>query len=157
MKLTKTMLTAVLLTGFAAATLNARAADKHQHGLEADAKPYPSATCLISEEKLGSMGKPYVLVAGGQEIKFCCKGCVKDYEKDKTGYMKKLAAAEAQAKAYPLKTCAVTGEELNHGKPYVFAYEGQQVKLCCKDCLGDFKKEPARFVKKIEQANKAKR
>jgi hypothetical protein len=148
------ILTAVLLTGLSAGIMNSRAADKKD---DKDAKPYPAATCLISGDKLDSMGKPHVIVADGQEIKFCCKSCVDDYEKDKRGFMKKLAEAEAKAKAYPLKTCVVSEEGFDHGKPYVFAYEGQQVKLCCKDCLAGFKKEPAKFMKKIETADKAKK
>lgn len=57
------------------------------------------------------------------------------------------------AKAYPLDTCVVSDEKLDHdGKPYVFEYKGQEVKLCCKDCLKDFKKDPAKYTKKIEEA-----
>jgi len=60
----------------------------------------------------------------------------------------------AKAKPYPLDTCAVSGEKLggSMGEPYVFVYEGQEVKLCCKSCLKDFNKEPAKFVKKIDEA-----
>src|SRR3989442_105896 len=44
-------------------------------------------------------------------------------------------------KAYPLDTCVVSGEKLGeHGKPYVFNYEGREVQLCCKSCLKDFNK-----------------
>ncbi len=61
------------------------------------------------------------------------------------------------AKSYPLDSCVVTDEKLgDHGKPYVFTHEKQEVKLCCKSCLKDFKKEPAKFLKKIEDANKKK-
>lgn len=53
-------------------------------------KPYPLTTCLVSGEKLGEMGDPYVINHKGQEIKFCCKGCVKDFNKDSDKYLKKL-------------------------------------------------------------------
>ena len=59
-------------------------------------KPYPLNTCLVTDEKLGedpSM-KPYAFVEDGQEIKLCCKSCLKDFKKDKASLMKKLAAAE---------------------------------------------------------------
>jgi YHS domain-containing protein len=157
MKLNKHVLTAMLLTGLAAGTLSLCADEKHDDHKahkDADAKPYPTATCLISGEKLDSMGKPVVMVVDGQEIKFCCKNCLKDYNADKAGYMKKLAKAEADAKPYTLKTCVVSGDEFDHGKPYPFAYQGQQVKLCCTDCLADFKKEPAKFMTKIADAQK---
>ncbi|RMD65599.1 YHS domain-containing protein [Candidatus Parcubacteria bacterium] len=57
-------------------------------------KPYPLKTCIVSGEALGEMGKPYVLVRQGQEVKFCCKGCVKDFAKDEAGFLKKLAKAK---------------------------------------------------------------
>lgn len=61
-------------------------------------------------------------------------------------------------KPYPLDKCVVSDEKLGSmGKPYVFTHEGQQIKLCCKDCLKDFKKEPAKYVKKIEDAQKNKK
>ncbi len=60
------------------------------------------------------------------------------------------------AKPYTLKTCIVSGEKLDGamGKPYVFVYQGQEIKLCCKGCLSDFNKEPAKYVKKLEAAEK---
>ena len=55
-----------------------------------------------------------------------------------------------------LTTCPVSGEKLNEmGKPLVFEYKGREVKLCCKDCKADFDKDPAKFMKKIEAADKA--
>ena len=70
-----------------------------------------------------------------------------------------LIAADAP-KPFPasLKTCVVSGDKLTEmGKPYVFTHEGQEVKLCCKDCLKDFNKEPAKYMKKINAAAPAKK
>ena len=53
-------------------------------------KPYPLQTCIVSGEKLGSMGEPPVLVYQGQEIKFCCKNCKPDFEKDPAKFLSKL-------------------------------------------------------------------
>lgn len=53
------------------------------------------------------------------------------------------------AKPYPLKTCLVTDEGFDHGKPYTFIYEGQEIKLCCDGCRPDFDKEPAKYLKKL--------
>ena len=64
-------------------------------------------------------------------------------------------AKDSKPKPYPLQTCIVTDEKLGgHGKPYVFTHEGQELKLCCKGCLKDFKKEPATYTKKIQEPNK---
>lgn len=60
-----------------------------------------------------------------------------------------------KAKPYPLKICLVSGEKLDAmGKPYVFVHEGQEIKLCCKGCLPAFEKEPAKYIKKIDEAAK---
>ena len=53
------------------------------------AQPYPLSFCVVSDEKFeGSSMKPAELVYEGQTMKFCCKDCVKDFNKDP----KKLAA-----------------------------------------------------------------
>ncbi|MFN0067229.1 MAG: hypothetical protein ACKVYV_06280 [Limisphaerales bacterium] len=56
------------------------------------AKPYPLDVCIVSDEKLGSMGDPVVKVVDGQEVKFCCKSCIPDFEKEQAKFMTKLAA-----------------------------------------------------------------
>ncbi len=62
----------------------------------------------------------------------------------------------AKAKPYPLKACIVSDEEFDKDmKPYTFTYQGQEIKLCCKDCLKDFNKEPAKYMKKISDAKKS--
>lgn len=62
-------------------------------------KPYPLATCIVSGDKLGSMGDAVVVVRDGREIKFCCKGCIKDFDKDPAKFIAKIAEAEQAAKA----------------------------------------------------------
>lgn len=56
-------------------------------------KPYPLDTCIVSDEKLGAMGEPVSFVYQGQEIKLCCKGCRKDFDKEPAKYLKKLEKA----------------------------------------------------------------
>ncbi|HEX3856363.1 MAG TPA: hypothetical protein VHY30_03580 [Verrucomicrobiae bacterium] len=53
-----------------------------------------------------------------------------------------------------LTTCPVSGDKLgaDMGKPYVFEYKGQEVKLCCPMCKAEFDKNPAKFLKKIQDA-----
>ncbi len=60
-----------------------------KEGEKKDVKPYPLKTCIISGEELGSMGKPVVVVHKGQEVKFCCKSCIKDFNKDPDAIVKK--------------------------------------------------------------------
>src|SRR3989442_390258 len=62
----------------------------------------------------------------------------------------------AKPKPYVLKTCIVSDEKFggDMGEPYVFTHEGREIKLCCKSCLKDFNKAPAKYVKKLEAAEK---
>ena len=64
---------------------------------------------------------------------------------------------------YPLTTCVVSGDKLggDMGKAVEYAYKqaGQPdrlILLCCKDCIKDFEKEPAKFVKSLDEAAAAK-
>lgn len=59
------------------------------------AKPYPLETCLVSGEKLGSMGEPHVFVHNGQEIKMCCDKCVPKFNKDPETYLDKLKQGDS--------------------------------------------------------------
>jgi YHS domain-containing protein len=50
-----------------------------------------------------------------------------------------------------LDVCIVSGEKLGEmGKPVSFVYNGQEIKLCCKNCRKAFDKEPAKYLKKLE-------
>jgi len=68
------------------------------------------------------------------------------------------AKKDKKLKPYPLKTCVVSDEKLGEmGETYTFEHEGREVKLCCKSCLKDFKKNPAKYVKKMEAAEAKKK
>src|SRR3989442_7397888 len=69
----------------------------------------------------------------------------------------KDAKKPEKAQPYTLKTCPVSGEKLggDMGDPYVFTYQGREIKLCCKDCKKDFDKDPKQYIKKIEEAEKS--
>lgn len=57
------------------------------------------------------------------------------------------------AKPYTLDTCAVCDMKFaDMGKPYTFIYEGREIKVCDKGEAADFKKDPAKYLKKIEEA-----
>ena len=66
--------------------------------------------------------------------------------------------------AYPMDSCAVSGDKFDGGdmgKPqdYVYKQEGKPdrfVRFCCQDCVKDFKKDPAKYLKMIDDAAEAK-
>lgn len=77
---------------------------------------------------------------------------------DKTAVPDATWLAKAKAE-YPLKTCVVSDEEFggSMGQPidYVYQQTGQPdrlVRFCCKDCRKDFDKDPAQYLKKIDEA-----
>ena len=84
----KTITAIALTVAYVAAPLTVFAQDKKE-----TAKPYPLDKCIVTDEKLDSMGKPYVFTHEGQEIKMCCKSCLKDFKKDTAKYLKKLEGA----------------------------------------------------------------
>ena len=88
MNMPKTLTALALTVAYVAAPLAAFAQDKKEA-----AKPYPLDKCIVSDEKLDSMGKPYVFTHEGQEIKMCCKSCLKDFNKDPKKFLKKLEVA----------------------------------------------------------------
>lgn len=94
------------------AALAARAADGAQKHTEKAAPAaatamadYPLDTCVVSGDKLGGdMGAPYdyIYKQPGQPdrlVRFCCKGCVKEFLKDPPKYLKVIDDAAAAKKA----------------------------------------------------------
>src|SRR6516162_2266498 len=104
MKTLKPIITAVLLASFAvplagfAADQSDKSADQKDQPGKEKPRPYILKTCIISGDKLGEMGKPFVYVYQGREIKFCCKSCLKDFNKSPAKYVKMIDEAEAKAK-----------------------------------------------------------
>ena len=58
---------------------------------------YPLDTCVVSGDKLGAMGEPVVYEYKGRKVKFCCKGCIKDFEKDPAKYLEKIDNAKKKS------------------------------------------------------------
>lgn len=66
-----------------------------------------------------------------------------------------IAAARA---TYPLKTCLVADEPLGsmgEASGYIHRAAGQPdrvIFVCCDGCIDDFKADPAKFLKKVDDA-----
>ena len=79
-------------------------------------------------------------------------------EKDDQALIEKLK------KDYPLTTCVVSDEKIGgsmgKGIDYLYKYkvgdkeEVRLVRFCCNGCIKDFKKNPDKYLKKIDQAAK---
>jgi hypothetical protein len=101
-KLTAVWLALAVLSGpvtAMAADQKADAKTDAKANTDTKAKPYTLKTCIVSGDKLGGMGDPYVFVYQGREIKLCCKSCLKDFNADAAKYLKKIDEAEAKEKS----------------------------------------------------------
>lgn len=56
-------------------------------------KPYALDYCVFTGDKLGEMGKVQTETYNGQEMKFCCKDCKKQFDKDPEAGIKKYNEA----------------------------------------------------------------
>jgi YHS domain-containing protein len=77
--------------------------------IAAQGDAYTATTCPISGETLGSMGKAFDYVYAGHLVRFCCGGCIDDFNADPQGAMAKVSAASAKPDA------AHEGGHMPHG------------------------------------------
>lgn len=120
-------------------------------------EPYSLGVCPISGEKLGSMGDALVKTYDGREIRFCCGGCVDEFEADLSASWKKVdeAIVKDQLRYYPLETCVVSGEPLiEDGKDVAInmVYGNRLVRLCCTMCEREFRADPRKFIAMLDRA-----
>ncbi|YCM44608.1 hypothetical protein V2O64_01055 [Verrucomicrobiaceae bacterium 227] len=92
---TKLLLLAGTACSLVLASCSSTSADPHAgHDLSSmtstGVKPYTSDKCVVTDNKLGSMGDPITMVHKGQEVKFCCKPCVAKFKANPEKYLAKL-------------------------------------------------------------------
>ena len=101
---------------------------------------------LLAACAVGVLALSTKLTAADNAMPACCMGAAT------------TTIADTNTNGIPdlLKTCPVSGEKLggDMGKPFVFVYKEQEVKLCCKSCKKDFDKDPAKYMKLIRAADK---
>lgn len=62
--------------------------------VSAKPKPYPLKTCLVTGDDLAEMDERVSTVYEGQTFEFCCKPCLKKFNKNPGKYVKELAKAQ---------------------------------------------------------------
>ena len=80
---------------------------------------YPIKYCIVEpEDKIDEKGKPTDRVYGNRLVRFCCKGCTRDFKKNPSMVLKELdrLVIEKQKAKYPLDTCLMAGEKLTEVK-----------------------------------------
>lgn len=80
----------IIATAIACSALLTSCATSGSSSQSASVKPYPKNTCIVTDNKLGSMGPPITEVYNGQEIKFCCKPCIAKFHANPNKYLSKI-------------------------------------------------------------------
>ncbi len=75
-------------TAYRRATCHQRTGSSQKNEPPRSSFPYPLATCIVSGDKID----PTVpaMVHNGQQVKFCCKACVKKFQAAPEKYLIKL-------------------------------------------------------------------
>lgn len=68
--------------------------------------------------------------------------------------------AEAEAAGQPIsaevvdignKICPVSGEKIDEETKITYEYEGKIYNFCCAGCIDEFKKDPEKYIKKVDE------
>lgn len=115
--------------------------------------PYPLDTCIVSGEKLGSMGDPVLLEHEGREVKLCCRGCAEEFNAEPAKFLTRLdeAVVQTQLMHYPIETCIVAGGKLGSmGDPVNYVHNNRLIRFCCAACEPMFKANPAEYITALD-------
>ena len=97
----------------------------------------------------GAIDKSVYVDHAGKRIYMCCKGCIAAVKMDPAMYIKKLEA-EGITVATLQTTCPVTGGKID--KSLYVDHDGKRIYLCCKNCIAPVQKDPAKFIKAMEDS-----
>ncbi|MGB1258740.1 MAG: hypothetical protein ACPG6P_01690 [Akkermansiaceae bacterium] len=90
MKTTNTIATAIIAITCLTSLVSCSNSGNNPTSSISSVKPYTKNTCIVTDNKLGSMGDPISYIHKGQEVKFCCKPCVKKFKANPEKYLSKL-------------------------------------------------------------------
>jgi len=98
----------------------------------------------------GKIDKRYYADYQGKRVYFCCPACIKEFQKDPAKYVKQLedSGVTLEKAPTPQTACPVTGDKID--KNYYVDYQGKRIYTCCSGCVEEVKKDPAKYVKQLE-------
>lgn len=95
----------------------------------------------------GKIDKKFYADHDGKRVYVCCKMCVKKVKGDLKKYIKKLE--DEGVTLYKVQTkCPVMGGKID--KKLYADHDGKRAYFCCGMCSKTFKKDPAKYIKKLE-------
>jgi YHS domain-containing protein len=126
------------------ATATAQHADKPKKSEDSTAAKLPA--CPVMGE---SIDFNVSTMTDDGPVYFCCKSCIKKYEKAPDKYADKVAKQRAALKKLPhiQVTCPISGEPVD--KSAFAEQDGNKVYFCCNDCKAKFTAHPDAFKAKL--------
>jgi YHS domain-containing protein len=78
-------------------------------------------------------------------------------ESNKEETAEQVSTVKIAEKAVDLgnKVCPVSGEKINEKMKATYEYEGKIYNFCCPMCIEEFKKDPQKYIKKVEEELRA--
>jgi YHS domain-containing protein len=108
----------------------------------------PQTTCPVSGEPIDPKTSPHVDYQG-QRVYFCCSACPAKFKADPEAYFAKMEKDGVSLENIQT-TCPVSGEKLGSmGESPSVSYKGRTVHFCCKACIKEFDKDPAKYLAKL--------
>jgi len=103
------------------------------------------------EGKLLAQGGGYVFIGNG--VEFGKPSVSAEAVPAEKAVQNAVQTSKPMSDGYPVDFCVVGGEKLDSmGEPVVHDHEGRKVKFCCASCVKSFNKDPARFLKILDEA-----
>ena len=140
------LLTAVLIAGSAIANEGGK---KHAE----PAKAKVQTMCPVMNKPIN---KNLYVDYKGERIYVCCQSCVNVVKKNPDKWLKKLEAqgitpekVKKTNRKYVAQTmCPVMNRPIN--KDLYVDYKGERIYVCCQGCINVVKKNPEKWLKKLE-------
>ncbi len=120
-----------------------------RQGVTFEKTPMPQTRCPVMG---GKIKKSVYADHGGKRVYFCCPMCIGKFKADPEKYIRKLEGQGVtfEKKPMPQTRCPVMGGKIN--KRVYADHDGKRVYFCCPGCDRAFKKDPAKYIKKLEAA-----
>ena len=94
----------------------------------------------------------FVLGLGINGLSFAAMaGCGPNMRLAQAEGVKETADTTSKAVDAGNKICPVGGEKIEEKMKATYGYEGKMYNFCCAMCIDDFKKDPQKYIKKIEE------
>ena len=91
----------------------------------------------------------FVLVTSG--LSLAMPHCGMEMRMAQAESVKETAGITPKAVDAGNKICPVGGEKIDEKMKATYEYEGKIYNFCCAMCIDDFKKDPQKYIKKIEE------